>query len=114
MFTAFDFDVAPDLRRRPSRLSFDQAGLRLGEAGETLSVFEDFGRACFKVAGGLELRLEFGLALTFGRDVPLETIALLFGEVGAGSFGAGRDFGGDSHVDLALDQEGSSADHSAT
>jgi len=95
-------------------LSFDQAGLRLGEASETFSVFEDFRRRCFKVAGGLELRLEFGLALSFGFEIALEAISLIFGQVRACPLGAGGDFGGDPLVDLALDEEAAGGDHSAT
>jgi hypothetical protein len=114
VFTRFDLDLVPDLSRRSSCLALNEPRLRLGEAIEPLSVFQDLGRFDFSVSGGLELLREDFLAFAFFLEVFLESLDLGLGQVGACSLGGRRDFGRDSIVDLGLDQEAAGGDHSAT
>ncbi len=81
---------------------------------EAFAVFEDIGLLRFTVSGGLKLRLKLLLAPRFIYQSGLHSLDGLFGKVRAGAFGGRGYLCIDALVDLPLDEEYASTDHSAT
>ncbi len=81
---------------------------------EAFAIFEDISLLRFTVSGGLKLTLKLLLAPRFVFQSVLHSLDGLFSKVRAGTFGGRGDLCIDALVDLPLDQEHASTDHSAT